>query len=221
MNKLIMGLIAAVAVMFLAMAVWVGYLSQTDRSLARREAAWHQRIQPGDVVLQDLACGLRCDLVRDVTHTRYTHVGLVLDQGGETVVWEAMGPVASVPLADWIDRGKQGRVAVYRPNAPIGPYLAALEAAARAAQGKPFDADFAWGGPAYYPSELVARLFDAAGIPVVGPHPLGKDGWGTHARSARGLSHGALTDATPVVMPVDFARAPTLHRVVDELQGAP
>jgi hypothetical protein len=31
------------------------------------------------------------------------------------------------------------------------------------------------------------------------------------------MSHGRLTEQTPVVPPVDLARSPLLHRLVDEL----
>ena len=46
-------------------------------------------IREGDLVFQDLACGMRCALIRQVTHSRYVHVGLVLMEDGERVVYDA------------------------------------------------------------------------------------------------------------------------------------
>lgn len=195
------------------------YQSDPSRTLARREKAWGVRIQPGDVVLQDLACGLRCNFIRDVTHTRYTQVGLVLEEDGKRVVWEAFQPVGPVPLAAWVDRGKEGRVAVYRPTFDVQAKLPQLTADARVLRDTPFDPDFQWDDARLYASELVEKLYEKLGEPLVAPHPMGKGGFASHAEAVRRLTEDKLTEQTPIVMPVDFTRAPRLHRVVDELKG--
>jgi hypothetical protein len=207
-----------------ALAILVGgiamYLNQPDRALARREASWHQQIEPGDVVLQELACGLRCHFITDVTNTRYTNVGLVLEQNGRLVVWDGFGRVDFMPLGDWIDRGKGDEIAVYRPEG-VNSKLSALAAAAQALRGTPYDPDFEWDDSRMYPAEFVAKVFARAGIPIVQAHPLGKGAFGSHANAVIGLTEGKLTEQTPMVMPVDFVRSPKVHKVIDELEGAP
>ena len=218
MKNLGMVIIGVIAVGVLVAGGFAMYQSRPDRSLARREAAWGIHIQPGDVVLQNLACGLRCNLVRDVTKSRYTQVGVVLEKDGKREVWESFGPVASVPLEDWVDRGKEGRIAVYRPKQVD---LAKLDAAVRSFAGKPDDNDFSWSDDALYSSELVEKAFERAGDPLVTPHTLDADVLKEHERGIRGLTHGNLTPQLPVVMPVDFTRSDKLTRVVDELTEAP
>lgn len=70
------------------------------RTLAALEQQAH--IEPLDVVFQDLDCG-----------PRHTHVGIVLVENGERMVWEADGAVRLTPLAQWVAR-TGGNVAVYR-----------------------------------------------------------------------------------------------------------
>ena len=220
MSRLAMGIIGAFGALVLVLGGVAMYLSQPDRALARREAAWGQRIEPGDVVLQQLACGLRCHFITDITHTRYTNVGLVLEQNGERVVWDAFGRVDAMPLGDWIDRGKKERIAVYRPDG-VAAKLAALAAAAKALEGTRYDPDFEWDDSRMYPAEFVAKVFARAGLPLVEPHALGKGAFGAHAHSVVGLTEGKLTEETPMVMPVDFVRSPKLNKIIDQLEDPP
>ena len=216
MSRFAQVLIGSFAVAVLVAGVAVAYLNDPERALARREAHG-LHIQPGDVVLQDLRCGLRCELVHDLTQSRYTQAGVVLEQDGQRVVWEAFGPVGPVPLAQWVDRGKGQKLAVYRPAAPVP--LDALAAAAHAEAGKPFDPNFTWDEKSAYSGELVARIFAHAGRPLVTPHPLDAERFKRHEKGIRGLTQGQLTEKSDVVMPVDFARSPALTRVVDQLEG--
>jgi hypothetical protein len=113
---------------FLGVAALLYFLaSAPERALAERESAWGG-IREGDVVFQDLACGVRCALIRQATDSRYVHVGIVLVEGGERVVYEAYEPVGPTPLAEWVARGVHGHIAVYRPDAAL---LADLPAARR------------------------------------------------------------------------------------------
>ena len=57
--------------------------------LHQRQRSWGVQIEQGDLLFQDLDCGERCELIRTVTQSRYTHVGMVLREGDELVVWEA------------------------------------------------------------------------------------------------------------------------------------
>jgi hypothetical protein len=211
-----LGLAVLMLVVGGAVAMW---RSDPARALARREAAWQQRIQPGDVLLQDLGCGLRCNLIRDLTHSRYTQVGLVLEHEGQREVWEAFGPVAPVPLATWVDRGKEGRVAIYRPTFDLAPVLPRLAAAAESFRNAPFDTAFQWDDARLYGAELVAKVFARAGAPLLEPHPMGPGAFKDHEKGVKGLTALQLTEQTPVVMPVDFTKTPRLHKVVDELEG--
>jgi hypothetical protein len=195
----------------------VVYLAETAdaRALEAREAAWGERIEAGDVVLQDLECGERCALIRDVTQSRYAHVGVVVVDDGERFVWEALGPVGPVPLDAWLARGVEGKVAVYRPRPSLRAKRAGVEAAMRAMAGRPYDGDYQWDDARIYCSELVAKAYrDALGRDVLAPHPVDL---GSHTARVAVLSGGRLTSQTRMVTPRDLTRSSLFTRVVDEL----
>jgi hypothetical protein len=208
--------------LLIASALGIVYLrGQPARSLARREAAWHDRIQPGDVIFQDLDCGIRCDLIREVTHSPYTHVGLVLEENGQRVVWEAYQPVGSVPLLEFIERGRDRLLAVYRPTPELLAKLPQVAEQVRAMRGRPYDGNYQWDDDNIYCSELIEKGFErGAGVALFPPHPLGPGSFGVHAGVIKKISDGKLTEQTPLTSPLDLTRSPSLHRIVDELEGS-
>ena len=200
---------------FLGVAALLYFLaSAPERALAERESEWGG-IREGDVVFQDLACGLRCALIRQATDSRYVHVGIVLVEGGERVVYEAYEPVGPTPLAEWVARGVHGHIAVYRPDAALLADLPAARRGIERMRGRPYDGDYQWDDEAIYCSELIIKAFAGArGELFVTPHTV--DLGDQRARVAS-LSGGRLTEATRMVTPRDLAESPRLRRVVDEL----
>ncbi len=216
-DRLFQVILASVAGLAIAGVAW--FRGEPERRLERREQAWGFQVEAGDVLFQDLDCGARCDLIREVTHSPYSHVGIVLLEGGQRQVWEALGPpVGPTPLADWVERGRRGRVAVYRPVEALLARRDAVAAQVRAMRGLPYDADYQWDDERIYCSELVAKAYARAfGRDVFPPHPLGPGAFGDRAAQISRMSHGRLTEQTPMVPPVDLAHSPLLHRLVDEL----
>lgn len=206
-------------VFLFAIATPLGLAAYASGSDARALAAWeeeHAAIRAGDLVFQDLECGVRCTLIREVTRSRYVHVGVVLGEGDERVVWEAFAPVGPTPLAEWVARSAGGQVALYRPRpGTVGTRLAELQPALEAMRGRPYDGDYQWDDEAIYCSELIAKAYEeVAGEPVLPPHPVDL---GPHAARVAAMSEGRLTSATPMVPPVDLTRHPDLARIVDPL----
>ena len=186
-----------------------------ERALAAREEAWPAGIREGDVIFQDLACGQRCAFIRQVTHSRYVHVGLVLVDDGERVVYEAYNPVGPTPLVEWVGRGVNGDVAVYRPDAALLAQLPTARRGLESMRGRPYDGDYQWDEERIYCSELIIKAFAADGAaPFVQPHTVTLG----HLRAqVAALSAGRLTEETLMVTPRDLAESPRLRRVVDEL----
>jgi len=199
-----------------AVLIGVGWLVATApaRVLEERQRRWGVRIQEGDVLFQDIDCGMRCTLIREITQSRYTHVGIVLDEHGTLKVWEAYEPVGSTDLVEWIHRGIGERVAIYRflPTVPI----AAVATAVRGFAGRPYDGDYQWDDERIYCSELIAKAVNQAeGTPIFEPKPIGD--LGPHAELIKRMSHGRLHEGTAMVSPVDLTRSSSLKKLVDEL----
>ncbi|MEM1418047.1 MAG: YiiX/YebB-like N1pC/P60 family cysteine hydrolase [Myxococcota bacterium] len=195
---------------FLAFALLGAWLSgAAERALARREATWGVTLRHGDLVFQDLDCGLRCALIRRVTRSRYSHVGVVVDAAGERVVWEALHDVAPVPLSEWVGRGRGRRVAAYRPD-HVPPDLRARLAAMA---GRPYDGDYQWDDARIYCSELVAKAWD---VVLAEPHAVDL---GSDAARIAAMTGGRLTSRTLLVSPADLVRSGRTTRLVDELSA--
>ncbi len=176
-----------------------------------------------DLVFQDLACGERCQLIRDITHSPYSHVGVVQEDDGERVVWEAYGPVGPTALSEWVRRGREEAVAVYRPSAALAAQTSRVLAAVATMEGRPYDGLYLWDDERIYCSELIAKAYAQALSPEqfdgldLQPHAVDL---GVHATRVAQLSGGLLTEATLMVTPIDLVRSPGLERLVDELQPA-
>ncbi|MFT3837545.1 MAG: YiiX/YebB-like N1pC/P60 family cysteine hydrolase [Myxococcaceae bacterium] len=211
---------AILAVMLLALGGFAAWARGSDqRELARAEARLGASIAAGDVVFQDLECGARCELIRQVTHSRYVHVGLVVGQGDARVVWEAFAPVGPTPLAEWVARGKQKQIAVYRLDGELRGQLPKIEAALKSMAGRPYDGDYNWDDERIYCSELVAKAVQqATGVELFAPHPSGPGSFGPQRDLVTKMSHGRLSEDTPLVSPFDLTRSTHLSRIVDELQ---
>lgn len=209
-----MKLVLALATVVLSAVVYAAETAEA-RALAARESAWGEAILAGDLVFQDIECGERCALIRRITHSRYTHVGVVVGEGEDRFVWEAYGPVGPVPLATWVARGIAGGVAVYRPPASLRAARPRVEAELLAMRGRPYDGDYQWDEARIYCSELVAKAYaNALGRAVWAPHTVYL---GAHAGRVAELSRGRLTEATPMVTPRDLIAYGGFTRVVDEL----
>ncbi len=181
-----------------------------ERLLARIEARAGSRIAPLDVVFQELECGLRCELIREVTGSRYTHVGIVLLEGEQRMVWEALGPVGPVPLAEWIAR-TDGRVAIARPSAQLRRQGAEIAAQVRAMRGLPYDGDYQWDDERIYCSELVAKAVQrATGVELSPPRTFLL---GARAGQIARMSRGRLTEETRIVSPGALLESPLLTRL--------
>ena len=116
---------------------------------------------PGDLVFQDTRSP-QSRIIRSITDSPYSHVGVIFRREGRLHVFEAYGPVKSTPLTDWVRRD-EGRFAIRRlkrrEELLDAEALAALEKLGQAWLGKPYDPQFRWDDEKLYCSELVWKLF--------------------------------------------------------------
>jgi hypothetical protein len=91
-------------------------------------------------------------------------MGILKRSSGEWIVVEAVGPVKETPLKTWVERGKFGRYAVYRPKSLTKHQLREVFSAAEQLYGQPYDLHFSFNNEAIYCSELVYLAFRDAGV---------------------------------------------------------
>lgn len=127
----------------------------------------------GDIIFHE-AKSEQSELVRIVTRSNWTHLGVIWNSGDGPVVYEAAAPVKATPLEAWVKRGKGEHYVVKRLIREDG-VAAALDDGATAKMrallerwiGLPYDYRFRWDDQQMYCSEFVYKLFErGAGTPV-------------------------------------------------------
>ncbi len=121
----------------------------------------YAQLQPGDVVFQDSGSS-QSAIIREVTRSPWSHVGVVVPHRGRLEVLEASGTVRWTAFPDWRARAR-GAVLVRRSRRPLrASDVAALVRVAATLEGRPYDARFEWGDRRIYCSELVYLLYERA-----------------------------------------------------------
>jgi hypothetical protein len=135
-----------------------------------RGASAAPRLHTGDLIFQQSQSS-QSEMVRALTGSRWTHMGVVLEESGKLFVFEAVSPVKLTPLAQWIRRGQGGEYVVKRlsdAKARLGPsVLEKMRALGKSWLGRPYDLRFRWDDQSLYCSELAYKLFErGAGVRV-------------------------------------------------------
>jgi hypothetical protein len=120
-------------------------------------------LQNGDLVFQTSTSSQSAAILA-ATGSPFTHMGIIRLAANGVFVIEAAGTVTETPLADWIARGVQDRVAIYRD--PALPPADAERVVTEALQyvGRPYDIFFSFGNDAIYCSELPYLAYRQVGI---------------------------------------------------------
>ncbi|MEO5625669.1 MAG: YiiX family permuted papain-like enzyme [Dokdonella sp.] len=128
----------------------------------------------GDIVFHT-STSAQSAAVQAATHSKYSHMGIVLFRGGRPFVLEAVQPVKYTALESWLNRGAGQHYVVKRLKSPLtSSALSKLDLESLQYLGKPYDLTFEWSDEKIYCSELVWKLYKSAlGIELA---PLAKLG---------------------------------------------
>ncbi len=174
--------------------------------------------QEGDVLFQALPKGF--DLVRaieGVSGSNYSHCGIVIkSEEGDWRVYEAFGPVGSVSLENWKNRGRGQKFAAYRiedENATVIPkLLAALPKYAK----RPYDVRYRMDDGFIYCSELIYKAYrDTTGKPLGKLIRLGDMNWRPYVATIRKYEGGPPPLDREMITPIELSKAPQLKKVFD------
>lgn len=132
--------------------------------------------QTGDIIFQS-SDAITNKAIELATHSKFSHVGVILDYQGNLQVLEATQPVKITPLEGFIKRGSGGKYAVLRLKTAeqtlTDEMKEALIAKGESWIGKNYDFVFSWNDEELYCSELVYKLYaDALHLNLTQPKPL-------------------------------------------------
>ena len=126
--------------------------------------------QNGDIIFQ-ASQSHQSKAIQMATHSPYSHMGIIYQQGDDLFVYEAVQPVKLTPLRDWIARGEGGHYVVKRikhaDHILSHEVLMKMRQAGEKYRGKDYDLYFEWSDARIYCSELVWKIYkEALGIEI-------------------------------------------------------
>lgn len=125
-------------------------------------APYKGNLQEGDIVFQDLPCS-QSEAVKLATHSKISHMGMILLKNGNPYVYEAVGPVKFTPIKEWIAQGEGSHFVAKRlkkAHEVLTPdILKKMEAVALGFKGKAYDWTFEWSDDKMYCSEMVWKVY--------------------------------------------------------------
>jgi hypothetical protein len=194
------GLIAAAAIAYFVAPPYAGY--------------WRYEPREGDVVFQSLPRNPLVGAIEGVTHSPYSHCGLVAHEDGGWYVYEALGNVIRTPLYDWWDRGRGHALAVYRLGDEYQPRVPKMIEYARGLMGRPYDTHYSMDDERIYCSELVFKAFQAAtGEPLGEVVRFGDLDWKPYRKLVEQVEEGPVPVDRMMVPPRQLSEAKQLHEV--------
>lgn len=122
-------------------------------------------LKNGDLIFQT-SLSSQSKAVQLATKSKYSHCGIVYQEGSKFYVFEAVQPVKRTPLQQWIARGQGGKYVVKRlKNADQVLTPAVLQKMKQIGdqfKGKKYDLTFEWSDDKIYCSELIWKVYQRA-----------------------------------------------------------
>lgn len=124
-----------------------------------------QSIQNGDIIFQTSQSS-QSKAIQLATDSKYSHMGIIYENDGQFLVYEAVQPVKLTPLTEWMNRGENGHYVIKRlENADqvlTNSTLTKMKQIGEQFKGKPYDIYFEWSDDKIYCSELVWKVYKQA-----------------------------------------------------------
>lgn len=169
----------------------------------------------GDIVFQSLPHIPVIDAIEGCTHSPYSHCGIVVREGDDWQVLEAIGPVKVTCLDHWIHQGRKEAFAVYRLKTDFQPKVDAMIAAAEKFIGRPYDIQYELDDEKIYCSELIYKGFKrASGQPLGKIVKLGDLDWKPQEKIIRAIAGDPIPLEREMITPRDLAEADQLEAVL-------
>ena len=128
--------------------------------------------QNGDIIFHT-SKSQQSAAIQVATDSPYSHVGVVYIKDNKPYVFEAISTVSLTPLNSWIARGEGQRYLVMRSKKELTQdQLSAMKQEGDTYVGKKYDVKFEWSDDKMYCSELVWKVYEAAGIKLSSPNKM-------------------------------------------------
>jgi Permuted papain-like amidase enzyme, YaeF/YiiX, C92 family len=145
------------------------------------------KLQPGDLLFQDLDCGDLCTAIEKVTRKKgypaISHVAIVEKiENGKIIIIEALKSVKRIDFKTFAQRSRdssgRAKIVIARVKKGLKRHVPFLLHEIKMRLGKPYDSEFLPDNGAYYCSELISDSFASIGVDIFKRKPMffGKEG---------------------------------------------
>lgn len=124
--------------------------------------------QDGDLLFQSLPHSRLVNAIEGGTQSPYSHCGIVAQENGEWVVYEAYRNVEATPLRQFVFRGRNHGFAAYRLNSTNQKFVAATLQHVKSFLGRPYDSRYRMDDENIYCSELIFKAYRKASGRLLG-----------------------------------------------------
>ena len=168
----------------------------------------------GDIVFQSLHHEDLVDAIEGVTHSPYSHCGVVLLKNNRWVVIESILNVHETPLYLWILRGRNAGFAAYRLDEKYKPVIPEFKKHLIEYDGYPYDFDYEMSDAAIYCSELPYKAFKKATGEEMGKlEKLGNLDWKPYEQYIKSVQANALPLDRWMITPASLSKATQIKEV--------
>jgi hypothetical protein len=170
----------------------------------------------GDIIFQSLPRGDLVDAIEGITHSPYSHCGVVIrNEKNQWVVIESIFNVHETPLFLWEFRGRGGAFTAYRLDFKYEALVPEFKRALIAFLGRPYDYNYDMTNDrAAYCSSLAYIAFQKATGEQMGQLEKLRDlDWKPYETFIKQEQDGGLPLDRVMITPASLARAPQLHEV--------
>jgi uncharacterized protein YycO len=130
-----------------------------------RKLVDNSELREGDLIFQT-SLSRQSQAIQLATKSKYSHCGLIYNDGKDYFVFEAVQPVKRTSLDKWIARGKDGKYVIKRlknVDQVLTPaILAKMKLIGHKFKGKNYDLTFEWSDDKIYCSELIWKIYHRA-----------------------------------------------------------
>ncbi|MEM0541045.1 YiiX family permuted papain-like enzyme [Flavobacterium sp. j3] len=161
--------IALIATLSIAFFVFAKVNSnQVEKAFSTINKKIEQSVQDGDIIFQT-SQSKQCEAVRIATNSKFSHCGIIYEIKGEKYVFEAVQPVKTTLLSEWIKHGEGNKYLVKRlknSSKILTPeVISKMKNYGKQFDKKDYDLYFEWTDDKIYCSELVWKIYkNGAGI---------------------------------------------------------
>lgn len=164
------------------------------------------------------ALPLNVDLIvaiEGITESNYSHVGVLLNRGGEWTVIEASRPgVIYTPFEKWKTKGRKGRWAAYRLKTAHQEHIPQFLENLKPHIGKPYDFKYELSENKLYCSELVYHAWKNSTGQEMGKLTRMRDlNWKPHKATIEKYNGGPVPLNRQVITPIELSKAGQLQRI--------